>query len=142
MREPRNMLATSPRLFSPRPVPRERILIIEDDPNTRWVLKALLTRAGYDCRTASDGSEGLVMASEFHPSAILMDVMMPVLDGLETTRRLKADVETAGIPVVMMTADITHSGEIAARNAGCDAFLAKPVVLKELLHELESRLSE
>jgi CheY-like chemotaxis protein len=115
-----------------------RVLIVEDDPNSRWVLCALMRRLGYDCQVAVDGQEALQMVARFKPQAILMDLMMPVMDGLETTRRLKADAATQGIPILALTGNSTPTGERAARSAGCDDFLTKPVVLNDLLKRLDA----
>lgn len=115
-----------------------RVLIVEDDPNSRWVLCALMRRLGYDCQVAVDGQEALQMVARFKPQAILMDLMMPVMDGLETTRRLKADAATRGIPILALTGNSTPTGERVARSAGCDDFLTKPVVLSDLLKRLDA----
>jgi CheY-like chemotaxis protein len=114
-----------------------RILVVEDDPNSRWVLCALLRRMGYDCRVAADGREALDKVEEFRPHVILMDLMMPGLDGFEATRRLKADARTRGIPILALTGNVTPGGESAARRAGCDDFLGKPVVFQELLSRVQ-----
>lgn len=119
-----------------------RILIVEDDPNSRWVLCALMRRLGYDCQVAVDGQEALLMVASFKPQAILMDLMMPVLDGLETTRRLKADATTRGIPILALTGNSTPIGERAARSAGCDDFLTKPVVFNDLLKRLHDQVGD
>ena len=96
-----------------------RVLVVEDDPNSRWVLCALMRRLGYNCQVATNGEEALQMVESFAPQVILMDLMMPVLDGLEATRRLKADAKTRGIPVLALTGNVTPAGESAARMAGC-----------------------
>ena len=116
---------------------RLRILVVEDDPGSRWVLCALLKRVGHECEVATDGREALGKVASFEPQVILMDLMMPVLDGWEATRRLKADARTRGIPVLAMTGDVTPRGESAARRAGCDDFVPKPVILDDLLDRLD-----
>jgi CheY-like chemotaxis protein len=118
--------------------PGLRVLVAEDDPSNRWVLCALLRRMGYDIRAAADGREALRLVRTFAPQVILMDLMMPVLDGLEATRRLKADARTRDIPVLALTGNVTPAGESAARRAGCDEFLHKPVILKELIDRLDA----
>ncbi len=118
-----------------------RVLIAEDDPNSRWVLCSLMRRLGYDCQTACDGVEALELAESFRPSLILMDLMMPRLDGLEATRRLKADARTREIPVVALTGNVTAASETAARGAGCDDFVPKPIVLSVLLDRLQPFLA-
>jgi CheY-like chemotaxis protein len=117
-----------------------RVLIVEDDANSRWALCALLKRLGFDCRAASNGQEALELVRSFHPEAVIMDLMMPVLDGVEATRRLKADARTRDIPVLAVTANATPGGRSAARRAGADEFLTKPVVLTELLEHLHRHL--
>jgi CheY-like chemotaxis protein len=117
-----------------------RILIVEDDPNSRWVLCALMRRMGYDCQVAANGKEALEIVESFGPQVILMDLMMPVLDGLEATRRLKADAKTRGIPVVALTGNATPHGVAAAHKAGCDDLLPKPIVFQELVDRLHQHL--
>jgi len=117
-----------------------RVLILEDDPGSRWVLCALMRRLGYDCRAATNGREALELAESFGPQAILMDVRLPELDGLEATRRLKADARTQGIPVLAVTGNTSPTRLSAARRAGCDEVLAKPIVFQELLDRLGRHL--
>lgn len=117
-----------------------RILIVEDDPNSRWVLCALMRRLGYDCQVATNGQEAIELVERLGPKVILMDLMMPVLDGLETTRRLKADARTRGIPIMAITGNITAQGRLAAHRAGCDDCLTKPVVFQEFLARLNRLL--
>jgi two-component system phosphate regulon response regulator PhoB len=111
---------------------------VEDDPGSRWALGALFKRLGYHCVTAADGSEGLTLVDAFRPQVILTDMMMPGMDGLEFIRRLKADDRTRAIPVLMLTADATGLGESAARAAGCDGLLSKPIVMAELVSRIQS----
>jgi CheY-like chemotaxis protein len=117
-----------------------RILIVEDDPDSRRLLGNLLRRSGYECRLAADGQAALDQVADEVPDLILMDLMMPVLDGVEATRRLKADARTRAIPVVALTGNATPAGERAARGAGVDAFLTKPVIFPQLLAQLEAML--
>jgi CheY-like chemotaxis protein len=132
-----NMTAMMTQPRTPHPPSGHRVLIVEDDASTRWVLCALMRRMGYICQAAADGREALVLVDSFAPEAILMDLMMPGLDGIEVTRRLKSDAQTRGIPVLVLTSNITPSGISAARQAGCDDLLAKPVNLDELVDRLE-----
>jgi len=117
-----------------------RILIVEDDADSRWLLSAILRRLGHDCQVATNGAEALQLVEAAPPDLILMDLMMPVLDGVEATRRLKADARTRGIPVLALTGNATPGGERAARQAGCDDFLTKPVILPELLGRMNAYL--
>lgn len=119
-----------------------RILIVEDDPDSRRLLGTLMGRLGYDCRLATDGQRALDLVADEAPDLILMDLMMPVLDGIEATRRLKADDRTRAIPVVALTGNATPDGQQAARGAGVDAFLTKPVVFQELVARVKAILGE
>ncbi len=119
-----------------------RILIVEDDPDSRRLLGTLMGRLGYDCRLATDGQRALDLVADEAPDLILMDLMMPVLDGIEATRRLKADERTKAIPVVALTGNATPAGQRAAQGAGVDAFLTKPVVFHELVARVKSMLGE
>lgn len=110
-----------------------RILLVEDDPQSRWVLSKLLSRSGCDCEVAANGQDALDVLERFRPDVILMDMMMPVLDGLEATRRIKTDPSLRDIPVIALTGDVTTSGEVRAWEAGFDDFLCKPAVLNDLL---------
>jgi len=119
-----------------------RVLIVEDDPSSRWVLSALMKRWGYECEVASNGEEGLRKVQSFQPRMILMDLMMPVVDGIEAIRRLKSSAPTRDIPVLALSGNRTANGELAARDAGCDDFLAKPIVFQDLLERVESYLKD
>lgn len=134
------MIAMVSQNASPDQARSGRILIAEDDPNSRWVLCALLKRLGYECQTASDGGEALRLTEEFHPEIILMDLMMPGIDGLEAIRRLKSNARTRAIPVLVLTGNPTPGNEHAAHEAGCDEFIPKPVVLGQLLDRVRRHL--
>ena len=114
-------------------LPGLRILVVEDDPSARWALCTLMKKLGYNCQTACDGEDALRMVESFVPQVILMDLMIPGLDGLETTRRLKADARTQKIPILALTGMVSEMIEATAREAGCDDFLSKPIVLNDLL---------
>jgi CheY-like chemotaxis protein len=129
------------------PTPRKsreplRVLIVEDDAGSRWALGALFKRMGYRCLTAASGEEGLAMVEAFRPQIILTDMVMPGMDGLEFTRRVKNSEHTRSIPVLMLTADATGLGESAARSAGCDGLLPKPIVMAELLGRIQMSLRD
>jgi CheY-like chemotaxis protein len=102
------------------------ILLVEDNPENREIYGTFLRHFGYRVLEAMDGAEGVRMARESLPRLVLMDVGLPVLDGLEATRRLKADPATAAIPVVALTAHAMDRDRDAARDAGCDAYVSKP----------------
>lgn len=110
-----------------------RILVVEDDPSSRWLLCTILQKLGFDCLSVENGLKGIEAARSFAPQVIIMDLMMPILDGLEATRRLKADDDTKEILVLALSANATATGEREARSAGCDDFMAKPVSLDRLV---------
>ena len=113
------------------------ILLVEDNEMNRDMLSRRLARRGYDVVIALDGAEGVRMAREARPDLILMDMSLPVLDGWEATRRIKADAETAALPVIALTAHAMSDDEAEARAAGCDDFDTKPVDLERLLAKIE-----
>lgn len=117
------------------------VLIIEDDDDSRYVYGVILAGHGFEVATAGSGDEGLRIARERHPRAILMDVSIPGIDGWTVTERLKADPKTAQIPVVIITAHAFPEDVARARRVGCDGFLTKPCdplrVLEEICRLLE-----
>jgi two-component system cell cycle response regulator DivK len=110
-----------------------RILLVEDHPLNRELAEAILVRAGYEVLVAPDGETGLATASAARPALILMDIELPGLDGLEATRRLKADPATQGIPVLALTAYAMRGDEQRASAAGCDGYVTKPINRQRLL---------
>jgi two-component system, cell cycle response regulator DivK len=102
------------------------ILLVEDNEDNQEIYRIILTHHGYQILQAWDGEAGVRMAREHQPELILMDLTMPVIDGLEATRRLKADPATAAIPMIALTAHAMREDRAAAAEAGCVAFLAKP----------------
>jgi two-component system cell cycle response regulator DivK len=104
----------------------KKILVIEDTEDNRQILRDLLGMAGYDMIEARDGAAGVVMAAEHKPDLILMDIQMPVMDGYEATRRIKANPELKSIPVIAVTSYALSGDEDKARAAGCDGYIAKP----------------
>jgi two-component system, cell cycle response regulator DivK len=118
-----------------------RILLVEDNELSRDMLSRRLTRRGYEVLTATDGAQGVEAARTGAPDIILMDMSLPVIDGGEATRRLKAAHDTRDIPIIALTAFAMASDEQMARDAGCDDFDTKPVDLPRLLGKVESWLS-
>ncbi len=104
----------------------KRILIVEDVELNRDLLIQLL-EDDYELTTAADGGAGVEKAASERPDLILMDLSLPVLDGWEATRRIKADTATAAIPVIAITAHAMSGDEEKARAAGCDDFMTKPI---------------
>lgn len=116
------------------------ILLVEDNELNRDMLSRRLVRNGYDVIIAEDGAKGLSAATDGKPDLILMDMSLPVLDGWEATRRLKAEPQTRAIPVIALTAHAMSSDREKAVAAGCDDYDTKPVELERLLAKIERLL--
>ena len=117
-----------------------KILYVEDNEDNILILKRRLGRVGYDVAFAMDGAEGIRMAGELKPDLILMDLSLPVLDGWEATRRLKAAPETRHIPVIALTSHAMVGERERALAAGCDDFDTKPVEFQRLLGKIRALL--
>ena len=113
------------------------VLVVEDDPDQRRMLERLLGSGSWRVVTATDGESGLTAIRARRPDAIVLDVMMPRLNGYQTCRRLKADPETAGIPVIICTTRDQPADDSWAAEVGADAYLPKPVDVRDLLPLLE-----
>ena len=113
-----------------------KILYVEDNDDNIYVVKNRLGRAGFTVMAAMDGSQGVAMAAEQQPDLILMDLSLPVLDGWEATRRLKAADRTKGIPVIALTAHAMAGDRDKALEAGCDDYDTKPIELPRLLEKI------
>ena len=111
----------------------KRILVIEDTEDNRTIIRDLLTSAGYEMIEAVTGEEGVAMAAEHKPDLILMDIQLPVIDGYEATRRIKAIPELKGTPVIAVTSYALAGDEQKTRDAGCDGYVAKPFSPRQLL---------
>ena len=116
------------------------ILLVEDNELNRDMLSRRLARKGYEVALAEDGAQGLNAATDGKPDLILMDMSLPVLDGWEVTRRLKAEPATRAIPVIALTAHAMSSDREKAVAAGCDDYDTKPVELERLLSKIERLL--
>ncbi len=116
------------------------ILIVEDNPQNLKLAQLVLHKAGHSILAAENGEIGLQMAHEHSPDLVLMDVQMPGLDGLEVTRRLKADPQTMNIRVVALTALAMKGDAERILAAGCDAYLAKPYQYQQLLDVVDRAL--
>jgi two-component system cell cycle response regulator DivK len=117
-----------------------KILLVEDNEMNRDMLSRRLQRKGYEVVLAVDGQRGLEMARGEAPDLIIMDMSLPVLDGWEATRRLKADAATEVIPIIALTAHAMSSDCEKALDAGCDDYDTKPVELPRLLGKIEALL--
>ena len=113
-----------------------KILLVEDNDMNRDMLSRRLQRKGFEVMIAVDGQAGVEMATSSSPDLILMDLSLPVIDGWEATRRLKANPATQGIPVIALTAHAMADDEQKAREAGCDDYDTKPVNLNRLLGKI------
>jgi two-component system cell cycle response regulator DivK len=122
-------------------IPMVRILLVEDNEMNRDMLSRRLERKGYQVLLAIDGEQGLLLAAREAPDLVLMDLSLPGIDGLEATRRLKADAATRMLPVIALTAHAMARDRDLALEAGCDDFDTKPVELPRLLAKIEALLS-
>jgi DNA-binding response OmpR family regulator len=118
----------------------EYVLIVDDNPDMRRLLERMAGAAGYAVRTAPDGETALKLAFAAPPMAVLLDVAMPGVNGLEVCRRLRADPRTATIPILLVTANADLTTRLQAFQAGADDFLAKPFDPQELAVRLRSHL--
>ena len=115
-----------------------KVLYVEDNDDNIYMLQKRLARAGFTVMIARDGAEGVAMASAERPDLILMDLGLPVLDGWEATRRIKAAADTKHIPVIALTANAMTGDKEKALAAGCDDFDTKPVELPRLLGKIQA----
>ena len=118
----------------------KRILVIEDQEDNRAILRDLLTTVGYELIEAVNGAQGVVKAEAEKPDLILMDIQMPVMDGYEATRRIKAIPACADIPVIAVTSYALSGDEAKTRAAGCDGYVAKPYSPRQMLATIRSFL--
>jgi two-component system, cell cycle response regulator DivK len=119
-----------------------RILLVEDNEMNRDMLSRRLARKEYEVLVAVDGKEGVEMAGSVAPDLILMDMSLPVMDGWEATRQLKASPETKAIPIIALTAHAMSGDREKAMEAGCDDYDTKPIELSRLLAKMEALLGE
>ena len=115
-----------------------KILYVEDNEDNIYVLENRLKRQGYEMVIARDGATGVRLAASENPDVILMDLSLPVLDGWEATRQIKAAPQTRHIPVIALTANAMTGDREKALAAGCDDFDIKPVVLPRLLEKIRA----
>ena len=118
-----------------------KILLVEDNEMNRDMLSRRLERKGYAVIMAADGAAGVAMAAQTRPDLILMDMSLPVIDGWEATRRLKADSATAAIPIIALTAHAMSEDRDRALAVGCNDYDTKPVELPRLLAKIEALLA-
>lgn len=118
-----------------------KILLVEDNEMNRDMLSRRLIKKGYEVVIALDGEQGLALAKSETPALILMDLSLPIIDGWEAIRRLKADAETRATPVIALTAHAMSGDRETAIAAGADDYDTKPIELARLLEKMEALLS-
>jgi CheY-like chemotaxis protein len=119
-----------------------KILVVEDNELNLDILTRRLQRKGYDVITAKDGQEGVACAKTNNPDIILMDVSLPLLDGYDATRQIKADQKTKNIPIIILTAHAMVGDREKALASGCDEYETKPVDFPHLLEKIEKYLKK
>ena len=118
----------------------KRILVVEDQEDNRQILRDLLGSVGYEMTEAWDGEAGVSAAKEQRPDLILMDIQLPLMDGYEATRRIKADASLRSIPIIAVTSYALSGEGQKARAAGCDDYVPKPYSPRELLSKIRQYL--
>jgi two-component system cell cycle response regulator DivK len=116
------------------------ILVVEDQEDNRQIVRDLLTTTDYQVMEAENGEEALAAVAKQRPDLILMDIQLPIMDGYEATRRLKADPGLSAIPIIAVTSYALSGDEEKARAAGCDDFVPKPFSPRELLAKIRKYL--
>ena len=117
------------------------VLIVEDNVDNRTIYRTILEHFGFAVLEAADGESGVRMARESRPDLVLMDISIPIIDGHEATRILKADPATASIPVMALTAHAMAEDRIRAAEAGCDGYLSKPAEPNHVVAEVRRLLA-
>ncbi|HXV82184.1 MAG TPA: response regulator [Candidatus Binatia bacterium] len=117
-----------------------RVLVVEDQYDNRRILHDLLTNAGYEMIEAVTGEEGVSIAEQQRPDLILMDMQLPVIDGYESTRRIRANPELKSIPIIAVTSYAMSGDDALAYEAGCDAYVTKPFSPRQLLAKIREFL--
>ena len=119
-----------------------RILVVEDQEDNRYIMRDLLTSAGYEMIEAVTGEAGVALAETARPDLILMDIQLPGLDGYEATRRIKANPALRQIPIIAVTSYALSGDDQKARDAGCDGYVAKPFSPRALLARIREFLPD
>ena len=120
----------------------KRILIVEDQEDNRMIMRDVLSAAGYELIEAVNGKDGVSRAQSDRPDLILMDIQMPVLDGYEATRQIKADPNLKSTPIIAVTSYALSGDEAKARAAGCDGYVSKPFSPRQLLARVREYLPD
>ena len=116
------------------------VLIVEDEPKNLKLFCDILKTNGYTTLEATNGAQGVELAKAHQPDLILMDIQMPILDGLKATKLLKASAETEQIPVIALTAYAMKGDEEKMLQAGCDGYITKPIHIREFLKQIAAYL--
>ena len=118
----------------------KRILVVEDQEDNRQILRDLLGNHGYELSEAENGEQAIAAVAKRRPDLILMDIQLPIMDGYEATRRIKADPALKSIPIIVVTSYALSGDESKARDAGCDAYVTKPYSPRQLLAKIREYL--
>ncbi len=119
----------------------KHILVVEDQADNRQIIRDMLSATDYQITEAENGEEALAAVAKLRPDLILMDIQMPILDGYEATRRIKADPGLRSIPIIAITSYALSGDEQKARAAGCDDYVPKPYSPRQLLAKIRQYLS-
>ncbi len=119
-------------------MPIKRVLVVDDSPTERFFLTDLLRKNGYDVVTAENGEQGVAMAKADRPDLILMDVVMPGLNGFQATRQISRDPATQGVPVIMCTTKDQETDRVWGMRQGATDYVTKPVAVDELLAKIKA----
>ena len=120
---------------------KRKVLVVDDEPSIAKILRKQLEVAGFEVNVGVDGEDGLAKAREWRPELILLDVMLPKLNGHEVCKALKADAELKHVTVIMLTAKAQRQDQELAQSQGADGFLTKPFQLSELLAKVRALLA-
>lgn len=120
----------------------KKILAIDDDPTTLYILRVILSKAGYEVIEASSGSEGIALAATEQPGLIILDIMMPDIDGTAVTGFLKMDPRTKDIPIFFLSSLVTEREEKISNNKTIPSLIAKPIHREKLLNEVKKYFSQ
>jgi two-component system, cell cycle response regulator DivK len=119
----------------------KRILVVEDQPDNRQIIRDMLAPTGYEITEVGNGEEALAAIAKQRPDLVLMDIQLPVMDGYEATRRIKADPALRSIPIIAVTSYALSGEETKARSAGCDEYVPKPFSPRQLLAKIRHYLN-
>jgi two-component system, cell cycle response regulator DivK len=119
----------------------KRILVVEDQPDNRQIIRDMLAPTDCEITEAENGEQALTAIAKQRPDLILMDIQLPIMDGYEATRRIKADASLRAIPIIAVTSYALSGEEKKARAAGCDDYVPKPFSPRQLLAKIRQYLS-